>query len=93
MAALHYELITSAGPGVERAREFAADGRLRAGDLVLLAGRHWIVDECEPPDGEGRLRATAKPARYRLSLRHPDGRVEGGSFRRLRAGGPRLGHA
>jgi hypothetical protein len=35
----------------------------------------------------------AKPSRYRLVLRHPDGREEPAAFRRLRAGGPRLGHA
>jgi hypothetical protein len=88
-----YELVTSAGAGAERAHEFTADSPLRAGDLVLVAGRHWIVDECEPPDGGGRLRARVEPARYRLSLRHPDSHVEAGSFRRLRAGAPRLGHA
>jgi hypothetical protein len=32
-------------------------------------------------------------ARYRLRLRHPDGREELGAFRRHRPGAPRLGHA
>src|SRR5687768_5435045 len=35
----------------------------------------------------------AKPARYRLRLRHPDGREEVGAFRRFRSDGPMLGHA
>jgi len=34
-----------------------------------------------------------KPARYRLRLRHPDGREELGAFRRFRPDGPKLGHA
>jgi hypothetical protein len=34
-----------------------------------------------------------QPVRYRLCLRHPDGRVERGGLRRVRAAGPRPGHA
>ncbi len=34
----------------------------------------------------------AWPARYRLTLRHPDGREETGAFRRFRADAPRIGH-
>jgi hypothetical protein len=34
----------------------------------------------------------AQPARYRLRLRHPDGREEVGAFRRFRPDAPRLGH-
>ena len=33
-----------------------------------------------------------EPARYRLVLRHPDGRTEAGAFRRYRADAPRIGH-
>src|SRR5437762_1570900 len=39
-----------------------------------------------------RPRAFAKPARYRLRLRHPDGREELGAMRRFRPDSPRLGH-
>jgi hypothetical protein len=39
-----------------------------------------------------RPRVHARPARYRLTLRHPDGRHETGAFRRYRADAPRLGH-
>lgn len=35
----------------------------------------------------------ATPARYRLVLRHPDGRTEPGAIRRLRPDSPRIGHA
>ena len=37
--------------------------------------------------------ARLEPARYRLVLRHPDGRIESGAFRRYRPDAPRIGHA
>jgi hypothetical protein len=59
--------------------------------VLRLEGRWWLVesvdDGCSPP------RALAKPARYRLTLRHPDGRVEAGAFRRYRVDAPQLGHS
>ena len=39
------------------------------------------------------MAADATPARYRLVLRHPDGRTESGAVRRLRPDSPRAGHA
>ena len=45
------------------------------------------------PPGRCRAHAVGKAARYRLVLRHPDGREEAGAFRRYRPDGPRLGHA
>lgn len=59
----------------------------------MLEGRYWLVERVEPPEGDTPPRAFAKPARYRLRLRHPDGREELGAFRRFRPDGPRLGHA
>jgi hypothetical protein len=53
---------------------------------VVLGGRYWLVERVEGP------RAQARPARYRLTLRHPDGRREAGAFRRYRADAPTLGH-
>ena len=38
-------------------------------------------------------RAIGVPARYRLRLRHPDGREELGGFRRFRPDAPGLGHS
>ena len=55
-----------------------------------MDGRDWLVDAVE--DGE-TVRVVAKPARYRLRLRHPDEREELGAFRRMRPDGPRLGHS
>ncbi len=37
-------------------------------------------------------RATTVPARYRITLRHPDGHEEHGAFRRYRPGAPHIGH-
>ena len=37
--------------------------------------------------------ADETPTRYRLVLRHPDGRTESGAIRRLRPDSPRVGHA
>lgn len=46
-----------------------------------------MVDEL---DGS---RALARPARYRPVLRHPDGRIEAGAFRRWRSDAPRSGRS
>ena len=74
--------------GHERVHRYTSDEPLEPGSVVLLDdGRQWLV---ESVDGQ---RATAKPARYRLVLRHPDDREEVGAMRRLVPGAPRLGHA
>jgi hypothetical protein len=91
-AALRYELVLEAD-GWERRREWTAERPLASGDLLLVGGRYWLVDRVESPAGGQLPRAVAMPARYRLSLRHPDGRIEAGALRRLRASAPRLGHA
>jgi hypothetical protein len=53
---------------------------------MLLGGRYSLVERVE------RERVYAAPARYRLTLRHPDGRNEEGAFRRFRADAPAVGH-
>jgi hypothetical protein len=74
--------------GHERVHHYTSDEPLEPGSLVLLDdGRQWLI---EAVDGQ---RATAKPARYRLVLRHPDGREEVGAMRRHVPGSPRPGHA
>jgi hypothetical protein len=74
--------------GHERVHRYSSEERLVPGFVVLLEdGRHWLIEDVE---GE---RATAKPARYRLVLHHPDDRREVGALRRHRPGSPRLGHA
>src|SRR5437870_2914197 len=73
---------------------FVAPGHERRGTgHRLRGGRFWLVETVEPAGAEEAARAVAKPARYRLHLRHPDGREELGAFRRFRPGSPRLGHA
>ncbi len=77
--------------GKPRVHPYAQDEPLRPGEVLRLEGRFWLVDDvdedADPP------RATAKPARYRLRLLHPDGREEKGVFRRFRPAAPRLGHS
>lgn len=84
--AARYEIATRTRRGAERLRPYVSDTELEPGDLVALDGRLWLVERL---DG---ARAIAKPARYRIVLRHPDGRREVGAFRRFRSGGPHLGH-
>jgi hypothetical protein len=91
--ALKYELITVNRAGMTRSHEFAAESELRPGDVVIVKGRHWLVERVEPTAADTPARAFAKPARYRLTLRHPDGREERGAFRRYRPDAPSLGHA
>ena len=88
--AFEYDVVTLNRAGIERVHPFVAANELVAGNLVTLDGRDWLVDAVE--EGE-KDRVVAKPARYRLRLRHPDGREELGAFRRLQPDGPRLGHS
>jgi hypothetical protein len=90
--ASRYQLATLTGAGNERARPYAADDELRPGDVVYLDGRHWLVTEVDPADDTWPVRAVARPARYRLLLRYPDGHDELGAFRRYRPDAPDLGH-
>jgi hypothetical protein len=91
---LKYELLTHSPSGRERVQQYASEEPLTLGDVLQLRGRFWLVESIEEPAGEsGHPRAIAKPARYRLRLRHPDGREELGALRRFRPGSPGLGHA
>ena len=82
-----YEVVTRRRAGGERLHRYATDDALAPGAILRLDGRDWIVETVD--DG----RAVAKPARYRIRLRHPDAREEAGAMRRFRPGSPRLGHA
>jgi hypothetical protein len=85
-ASLTYEIVTVTRGGAPRPHMYSSETELRPGDIVVLGGRFWLIDEVE--DGK----AAAAPARYRLVLRYPDGREEAGAFRRFRPGAPRRGH-
>lgn len=81
-----YELVTHDRTGAERVHPYTSEDALEPGSVVSLGGRYWLVERVED------ARADAVPARYRLTLRHPDGRRESGAFRRFRADAPVLGH-
>jgi hypothetical protein len=89
---LKYELVTRSPSGKERVHQYASDEPLTPGEVLQLRGRFWLVESVDEP-AEGLGRAIAKPARYRLRLRHPDEREELGAFRRFRPGSPGIGHA
>jgi hypothetical protein len=92
--AIKYELVTRSPAGKERVQPYSSDDPLTAGMVLQVRGRFWLVESVRETDGKGELpRAIAKPARYRLRLRHPDEREELGALRRFRPGSPRLGHA
>jgi hypothetical protein len=88
--AFEYEVVTVNRAGIERVHPFVSANELAPGSVLPLEDRDWLVDSVEEGD---TVRVVAKPARYRLRLRHPDGREELGAFRRMRPDGPRLGHA
>lgn len=88
----HYEVVTKRRTGKERVHAFASESELGPSDVVRLDGRFWLIASVEPAGG-APARVLAEPARYRVRLRHPDGREEIGAFRRYRPGAPRLGHA
>jgi hypothetical protein len=81
-----YELVTVNRAGREHRRPYTAESELAPGSVIRLDGRDWLAETVE--DG----RVVAKPARYRLTLRHPDGHEEGGAMRRYRPDAPRVGH-
>jgi hypothetical protein len=89
-----YEVVTLLPSGKERVQRYASDDPFGVGEVLRLGGRFWLVESIEEPQGEtGVPHAVAKPARYRIRLRHPDDREEFGALRRIRSGSPRLGHA
>ena len=89
-----YEVVTRLPSGKERVQSYASDDPLAAGDVLRLGGRFWLLESIEEAQDEtAPPRAIAKPARYRIRLRHPDDREELGALRRIRPGSPRLGHA
>jgi hypothetical protein len=88
----HYAVVTRGRTGNERLHEFASEVALEPGNVLRLGGRYWLIASIDPVDN-GPARALAEPARYRLRLRHPDGREERGVLRRLRADAPRIGHS
>jgi hypothetical protein len=90
--AIDYEVVVVSEDGHSHVHPFTAETELNPGSSVRFEGRDWLVDRVEPGDG-GPPRVILKPGRYRLVLRHPDGREEYGAFRRFRRDRPRVGHA
>ena len=88
----HYLVVARRRTGDERLHDFASREQLQPGDVLRLEGRYWLLESIEPGD-DAPARAAAEPARYRLRLRHPDGREEHGGLRRFRPDAPRLGHS
>ena len=74
-----YELVHVSRSGHEQVHPYSSEEPLEPGSIVHFEGRDWLVD------GVDGTRVTLKPARYRLKLRHPDGREELGALRRYRA--------
>src|SRR6476620_7797754 len=85
-----YDIVAANRAGQQRVHRYTADDPLAPGSAVRLEGRDWLIERinetADPP------RAIAKPGRYRMRLRHPDGREELGAFRRFRPDRPGDGH-
>ncbi len=85
-----YDVVAANRAGHERVHRYSSDEPLAPGSAVRLEGRDWLIERvdetADPP------RAIAKPGRYRMRLRHPDGREEAGAFRRFRPDRPGVGH-
>jgi hypothetical protein len=84
--AVSYELVHTTHSGAQRVQPYTSEEPLEAGSVVHNEGRDWLVAAV---DG---TRVSLKPARYRLTLRHPDGREEAGALRRYRPDAPGVGH-
>jgi hypothetical protein len=91
--AYDYDVEIVSRTGSRRTRPYTSETELRPGDVLRIDGRHWLVARLEPTEEGRRDRLIVTAARYRLRLRHPDGREERGAYRRFRPDAPRLGHA
>jgi hypothetical protein len=89
--ALTYEAAAFTRSGRQRVHPYASQTPLGPGDVIRMSGRDWLVERVEAETDPPRL--IMKPARYRLRLRHPDGREELGAFRRWRSDAPGVGHS
>jgi hypothetical protein len=89
--ALTYEAAAFTRSGSQRVHTYASETPLGPGDVIRMSGRDWLVERVETDTDPPRL--IMKPARYRLRLRHPDGREELGAFRRWRSDAPGVGHS
>jgi hypothetical protein len=90
--AFRYEVVAFTRLGRERRHPYTTAEPLEPGAVITLGGRNWLIERVEPAEDEGAGRAHARPARYRLRLRHPDGHEELGAMRRWRPDAPGLGH-
>ena len=99
-----YDIVVVNRAGLRRTIAHTSEELLEQGEVIRLDGRFWIVAEVgsgaitqqvEGPDDHHHVaeHAVAKPARYRIRMRHPVGQEEVGVFRRFRTDAPRLGHA
>jgi hypothetical protein len=84
--AFSYTLVMYDRAEREHKRPYTSEDPLVPGSVVLLGGRYWLVERVDDSVVQ------ARPARYRLILRHLDGREEAGAFRRYRADAPTVGH-
>jgi hypothetical protein len=87
LSSYDYEVVAHHRNGREHVVPYASEDPLEPGAVLRLEGRYWLIESI---DGS---RAQVRPARYRLTLRHPDGREEVGAFRRFRPGSPQVGHS
>jgi hypothetical protein len=81
-----YTLVMHDRAAREHTHRYTSGEPLVPGSVVLLGGRYWLVDQVNDPT------VRVHPARYRLTLCHPDGRKEAGAFRRYRSDAPTVGH-
>jgi hypothetical protein len=87
LSSYDYDVVAHHRNGREHVVPYVSEDPLEVGAVLRLEGRYWLIESI---DGS---RAQARPARYRLTLRHPDGREEVGAFRRFRPDSPQVGHS
>ena len=88
MATYTFDLVGRSG--TVHHHTYTDDDGLSPGSVIRVEGRDLLVQRIEP-GGDGQ-RLIVAPARYRMVLRHPDGREEAGAMRRYRSDRPRVGH-
>jgi len=89
-APLQYDVVVQDRSGRRRVHRYASDEPILLGQVLRLEGRYWLVASVRTDAAPATV--VAKPARYAIRLRQPDGREELGAFRRYRPDAPRIGH-
>ena len=87
----YYDVVAVRGETREH-HDLGTQSPLGEGEIIPLDDEDWIVDRLEPGGEGGRPLVTAKPVRYRLTLRHAPASEHAGGFHDAAGHRPDVGY-